>query len=333
MERLRRSDCADPGYTRRKRGKGFEYFGPDGQRVKDIQVLNRVEALRIPPAWTEVWVCPDPMGHLQALGTDAAGRRQYLYHPRFRERRDREKFERMREFAKALPRIRKAVKEDLSGKELSRQQVLAAAARLLDLGFFRAGNDEYLRENDSCGLMTVSRKHVKVSPEGVITFDYPAKSGKRRIQTIHDADVAAVVRSLQRRRSTDGRLFACKSSERWVAVSAADLNAYIKEKSSAEFSAKDFRTWHATVLAAVCLAVSERVATGEASRKRAISYAIKEVSHYLGTHRQCPGGHTSILTSSTAFPPGKQYVPALMRWPLTPFSESPPTLAGWSGPC
>ena len=268
MSRLRRADCSLPGISRRRRGRGFEYVDAAGGRVDDAGTLERIRALAIPPAWKEVWICPDPNGHLQAVGTDAAGRRQYRYHERWRQRRDQEKFDEMLSFARALPRLRDAAARDL--RERGRRRELACAVRLLDRGFFRVGGEEYADGNGSYGLATLTKDHVELAGDGVLVFDYPAKSGKRRLQAVVDPDVYDVVAALKRRRGD--RLFQIRSGE---------INAYIKEATGADFSAKDFRTWHATVLAAVALAVSER-ATSPTARKRAISRAVSEVAHYLG---------------------------------------------------
>jgi DNA topoisomerase IB len=268
VTRLRRADCSAPGITRRRRGRGFEYLDAAGGRIDDFETLERIRALVIPPAWTDVWICPDPNGHLQATGTDVAGRRQYRYHDRWRERRDQQKFDEMLAFARALPRLRRAAATDLH--ERGRRRELACAVRLLDRGFFRIGGEEYADGNGSHGLATLTKRHVQLGDSGVLVFDYPAKSGKRRLQAVVDPEVYDVVAALKRRRG-----------ERLFHVRSQDINAYIKDATRGDFSAKDFRTWHATVLAAVALAVSERAAS-PTGRKRAISRAVKEVAHYLG---------------------------------------------------
>jgi DNA topoisomerase IB len=236
--------------------------------VTDAETLERIRLLAIPPAWEDVWICADPNGHLQALGTDTAGRRQYRYHDRWREHRNQLKFDEMIRFARALPRLRAVADADLAAAGQRRE--LGCAIRLLDRGFFRIGGEEYAEENGSYGLSTLQKRHVTLAEGGVLVFDFPAKSGKRRVQAIVDPDVHRVVAELKRRPGR--RLFAIRS---------ADVNAYIKRTIGEEFSAKDFRTWHATVLAAVALAVSER-ATSPTGRKRAISRAVAEVAHYLG---------------------------------------------------
>src|SRR5205823_5756786 len=197
--RLRRSDCAGPGLTRVRRGRGFTYLDENGGRIADEDVIARIRELAIPPAWQEVWICADPLGHLQATGVDDAGRKQYLYHARWREQRDRQKFERMLRFGESLPKLRRRVKADLRGNELTRQRVLAGAVRLLDVGMFRTGSEEYADDDGGLGLATIERAHVRVQG-GAIKFDYPAKGGIRRVQLIDDALAHEFVCDLKRRR-------------------------------------------------------------------------------------------------------------------------------------
>jgi DNA topoisomerase-1 len=275
-------DCSGPGITRRRRGKGFEYLDENGERVTDAEVLTRIRELAIPPAWQDVWVCPDPMGHLQATGIDAAGRKQYRYHDRWRERRDRQKFDEMLEFARALPGLRKRVEADLALDGMPRERALACAVRLLDRGFFRIGSEDYAEENETYGLATMQKRHVTVDGDRV-TFDYETKGGQHRVQWIIDPAVAAVVRALKRRRGGGEELLAFKQGRRWVDVKSTDINEYVKEVTGGDFSAKDFRTWNGTLLAAVALAVSGSAAGGsKTGRKRAKVRAVKEVARYLG---------------------------------------------------
>ena len=281
MPRLRRVDCSAPGLTRRRRGKGFEYVDSTGAKVDDPETLLRIRHLGIPPAWTNVWICPHPRGHLQAVGTDAAGRRQYLYHETWRQRRDAEKFEHMIEFARALPNIREACDRDLERPGLGRERVLGCAVRLLDRGFFRIGTEGYAEQNQTYGLATMQKKHVRLK-NGVIHFDYVAKSGKRRVHALVDPAIFDVVSALKRRRGGGPELLAYKEGRDWIDVKSSDINLYIKEITGDDFTAKDFRTWNATVLAAVGLAVSGEVAKSKTGRKRAMSRAVKEVAHYLG---------------------------------------------------
>jgi DNA topoisomerase I len=282
MARLRRSDCSGPGIERRRAGRGFVYLY-DGERVDDPEVLERIRGLGIPPAWRDVWICPDPRGHLQATGFDAAGRKQYLYHDDWRTRRDAEKFDDMTRFARSLPRLRERVEVDLlDGEEPTRERVLAAAVRLLDRGFFRIGSESYAVTNESYGLTTMLKRHVRIENGGTMVFDYPSKSGKRRVQAVVDPLVIDLVSTLKHRRGGGPELLAYRERRRWHDLRSPDVNVYVKEATGDDFSAKDFRTWNATVLAAVALAVSEPAAASKTSRKRAITRAIDETAHYLG---------------------------------------------------
>jgi DNA topoisomerase I len=282
MARLRRSDCSGPGIRRRRHGRGFVFLDEDGEKIDEPEVLQRIDELRIPPAWEDVWICPYPMGHLQATGVDARGRKQYLYHSKWRERRDQQKFDEMIAFAHALPNMRDRVDADLARKELDRERVLAAALRLLERGFFRVGSEDYAVENESYGLATMKKSHVTLGRDGAITFDYPAKSGRRQVRSIVAPEVFDIVKQLKQRRGGSEELLAWRNGRTWVDVKSADINAYLKDATGGDFSSKDFRTWNATVLAAVALAVSPTAATTKTSRKRAISRAINEVALYLG---------------------------------------------------
>ena len=280
MRGLRRIDCSAPGIRRRRAGRGFVYLKESGDRVTDADVVARIRALVIPPAWREVWICSDPSGHIQATGLDARGRRQYRYHDRWRAARDREKFDRMLGFGRALPALRKRLTRDMRLDGLPRQKVLACAVRLLDLGFFRIGTEGYAEENETYGLATMLKRHTRVDGESVV-FDFAAKGGKRRVQSIVDDDVHGIVAALKRRRGGGQELLAWRDTARWVDVRSNDINDYIKEIAGNQFTAKDFRTWNATVLAAVALAVSSRAGSPSA-RKRAVARAMQEVAHYLG---------------------------------------------------
>jgi DNA topoisomerase-1 len=283
MTRLRRSDCSGPGITRRGRGRGFEYLDAAGDRIEDPEVLARIRELAVPPAWRDVWICPFPNGHLQATGTDAAGRKQYLYHERWRARRDLEKFHDMARFARALPDLRAHARAGLAGgDEPTRERVLACAVRLLDRGFFRIGSEEYSANNDSYGLATMRKSHVTLDGDCEMVFDYPAKLGIRRVQAVVDPEVSELVARLKRRRGGGPELLAYKERGRWRDLRSDDINVYIKAATGGDFSAKDFRTWNATVLAAVALAVSGEAAGTKTGRKRAIKRAIDEVARYLG---------------------------------------------------
>ncbi|HWG73999.1 MAG TPA: hypothetical protein VG184_08090 [Acidimicrobiales bacterium] len=293
MGRLRRSDTTGPGLSRRRYGRGFSYFDATGARVRDPDTLARIDGLVIPPAWKQVWICPWPNGHIQATGVDARGRTQYRYHDRWRVHQDREKFDHMVVFARALPTLRARVESHLGGEDLGRERVLACATRLLDLGFFRIGSDCYAEENQTYGLATMLKRHVQVRRD-TVSFDFEAKGGKRRIQTIVDPEVASVVAALARRRSGGDELLAWRrirtgaapgagraGRARWVDVSSDDINAYIREQAGIDCSAKDFRTWNATVLAAVALSVCSPSGS-PATRQRRTARAMNEVAHYLG---------------------------------------------------
>jgi len=279
MGRLRRADCSQPGIERRRRGRGFEYLLPDGSRLDDEETFARIRELAIPPAWKDVWICLDPRGHLQATGVDAAGRKQYLYHEQWRTRRDQQKFDEMLEFAQALPRLRRVVRRDLDGSDVGRGRVLAAAVRLLDRGLFRIGSEDYAEQNQSYGLATLLKEHVSLNGTR-LHFDFPAKSGQRRKQVIDDPLVLPVMRALKRRRGGSEELLAFRAGGRWVDVTSADINDYVKDVIGDGYSAKDFRTWNATVIAAAALA-GEVPATG-AARKRRENEAVKLVSFFLG---------------------------------------------------
>ncbi len=251
-------------------------------------MLERIAELVIPPAWRNVWVCMDPLGHLQVTGVDAAGRKQYLYHPHWRAHRDRRKFDSMLAFGAALPRLRRGVARDLRvahggahvpAAKLDEQRVLACAVRLLDLGFFRIGSEDYAERNESYGLTTMLREHVTVGAREVV-FDFPAKSGQRRVQAIADPEALAMLAALKRRR-TGSQLLAYRSADGWSELTAEEVNAYLKCKSGGPFTAKDFRTWNATVLAAVALVGAED-ARGRAAREREVKQAIKTVAAFLG---------------------------------------------------
>lgn len=240
-----------------------------------------MKALAIPPAWQQVWICADPLGHLQATGIDAAGRKQYLYHPRWREMQDRKKFDHMVLFARALPKLRRRMLADLEGDDLGPERVLAGAARLLDIGLFRIGGEKYADDEGGVGLATVEKAHVTVR-DGEIVFDYLAKAGVRRVQAIQDPPAIAVVSALRRRRSGPTQLLAYKQGSRWHRVRSEQISEYLKAVIGDEFRAKDFRTWNATVLAAVSVAADGRKARTQRARRRVIDGAVRGVSEVLG---------------------------------------------------
>lgn len=280
MVRLRTVSSSDPGWTRRRVGRGFSYLDQAGARLAP-EDRERCLQLVIPPAWEEVWICQHPNGHLQAVGTDDAGRRQYLYHPEWRRKRDESKHDRVLQVAARLPRARKRVNLHLQLEGMPYERALATAFRLLDLGFFRIGGETYAEANQSYGLATIRKEHVTVENREVV-FDFVAKSGQERYVALADDLVRASVRDLLRRRSGGPELLAYKDGRRWKDVTSTEINAYVKEQVGGEVSAKDFRTWHGTVIAAVALAAANPDATTPTKRKRAISAAMKQVSTYLG---------------------------------------------------
>lgn len=280
MARLRRVSAAAPGWTRRRAGKGFTYWDQDGRRLSGRDV-ERIKSLVIPPAWEDLWVCPVDNGHLQAVGTDEAGRRQYLYHPVWREQRDRKKFTRVTEVAAKLPAARRTVTRDLGIEGMPRERVAAIAVRLLDLGYFRIGNDVYTDQHGSFGLTTLEKRHVRKDNDRLM-FTFTGKSGIEHSIEIDDADVIEALEVLRRRRGGGKKLLAFRDERRWSDLDAVHVNRYLDDLIGGDLTAKDFRTWHATVLAAAALAMSDEPGDTKASRTRAVREAVKEVAEYLG---------------------------------------------------
>ena len=280
MVRLRTVDPSTKGWTRRRVGTGFTYLDEHGERLGPEEVA-RAKSLVIPPAWEDVWICPVPNGHLQAVGVDAAGRRQYIYHPEWRTQRDAVKFERVTKIAARLARTREAVAEHLALEGMPLERAAAAAVRLLDLGYFRIGSDAYADDEGGFGLTTLERRHVRRKGDGLV-FTFLGKSGVEHTIEIDDPLSIAAVEAMRRRRSKDERLMAYKELRRWSALDAARVNDYLRESTGGEMTAKDFRTWHATVLAAAALAESDEPGDTKASRKRAVRKAMVEVAEYLG---------------------------------------------------
>jgi DNA topoisomerase-1 len=279
--RLRRTSPDQRGWTRRRAGKGFVYLDEHGDRLPPAEV-ERIRSLVIPPAWQEVWITPYANGHLQAVGTDDAGRRQYLYHPEWRTRRDAEKFERMLLFGKGLVKARELVLSDLGREGMPLERACAAAVRLLDLGYFRIGNDVYADTHGSFGLTTLERRHVRRHQDRLV-FTFVGKSGVDHRVEIDDATVIEAVDIMRRRRSkADPSLLAYQDGRSWRSIIPDLVNDYVRQTTGLQATAKDFRTWHATVLAAAALAESQEPGTTKASRKRAVAAAMKEVSEFLG---------------------------------------------------
>ncbi|HEV2782768.1 MAG TPA: DNA topoisomerase IB [Actinophytocola sp.] len=279
--RLRRSKVSGPGLRRIRRGRGFSYVDADGAPVTDPETLDRIRALAIPPAWRDVWICPQANGHIQALGTDDAGRRQYLYHTEWRRARDEEKHDRVLALAARLPEVRARIQEDLTVPGLGRERVLAGALRVLDRGVFRTGGEEYAEENDSRGVATLLREHVRPRG-GELLFDFPAKNGIERTVGIRDPELTRLIIALRRGRADGERLFAYRngSGERQE-LRARDVNERFKQLAGDEFTVKDMRTWTATVLAATEFATLDRPTSQRAAR-RVEAAVMRMVAEQLG---------------------------------------------------
>lgn len=255
------------------------YLDVDGSPLGAEEVA-RVKALVIPPAWTDVWISPALNGHIQAVGIDAAGRRQYIYHPTWRIQRDQLKFERVSQIARKLPDARKSVELHLAMEQMPLERAAATAVRLLDLGYFRIGSDVYADEHGSFGLTTLEKRHVRLR-NGRLVFSFTGKSGVTHTVEIDDLEVMTAL-EVMRRRSGGERLLAYKNGRSWADIDAARVNTYLKELVGGELTAKDFRTWHATVIAAAALAASPEPGDTVSSRKRAVRSAVVQVSEYLG---------------------------------------------------
>lgn len=276
---LRFSSDSRPGIRRKRRGKNFEYRNPDGSRVKDRNTLVRIKRLAIPPAWEEVWICPTENGHIQATGRDARGRKQYRYHARWRQTRDQNKFEKMIAFAAALPRIRRRVKRDLQRRGMPREKALATVVRLLETTLIRVGNDEYARANRSYGLTTMRDHHVKIRGAR-ISFSFKGKSGKQHEIDVHDAALARLVKHCQDLPGQE--LFAYEDESGTTRdVGSQDVNAYLREIAGDDFTAKDFRTWAGTVLAAIALREFREVTSRKEAMKNVVT-AVEAVARMLG---------------------------------------------------
>jgi DNA topoisomerase I len=269
----------EPGIRRRRAGKGFTFRNPDGSPVRDVATLQRIRSLAIPPAYTDVWICPDPDGHLQATGRDARGRKQYRYHPRWREVRDGTKFKRMIEFGRALPIIRDRVAHDMARRGLPREKVLATIVNLLENTLIRIGNTSYSRDNDSYGLTTLQDEHVEIG-NGGLRFEFKGKSGKTWRLKLRDRRVARIVKSCQDLPGQHLFQYLDDDGERH-GVTSQDVNDYLREITGRDFTAKDFRTWAGTVLAAMALQEFEAFDT-KAAAKRNLKSAIDRVAARLG---------------------------------------------------
>ena len=271
---------SDPGIGRKKAGKGFVYVGPDGKKIDDARTEDRIAKLVIPPAWTDVWICSDPRGHIQATGRDQRGRKQYIYHPDWRAHRDEAKYGRMAEFGRALPRLRKQVDHDLARHGLPREKVLAAAVRIMEETSIRVGNDEYAEANKSFGLTTLRKKHVVDLNGSGAVFDFRGKSGKQHRTGIHDRRLAAVIRRCEELPGQRLFQFVDHDGQRH-AISSHDVNDYIREATGGPFTAKDFRTWSGTLHCAQALAQAGP-AENKGAAKRIISACVKQTAGILG---------------------------------------------------
>jgi len=276
--RLRRSHPDEPGFSRRRRGRGFSYLDADGKVLEDTDVVERIRALAIPPAWTDVWICPHPNGHIQAMGTDQAGRRQYLYHDDWRSAQDEDKHDRVRRLARKLPAFREAVDADLCKSGLDRSRVLAVALRMLDYGVFRTGNTEYAEEHGSRGAATLLRDDVRVS-KGKVVFDFVAKGGQQRTIELDDDRLMTAVRSLKRGRHKNPRLLLYRDDDGYHEIDAGMINERFQELVGEDYTVKDLRTWTATVHAAVDLAEADPPTT-----KKALNAAVKEMLEEVSDH-------------------------------------------------
>ena len=276
---LRYVNDSQPGIRRRRAGRGFSYTGPDGERITDRSLLARIKSLAIPPAWTDVWICPSPRGHLQATGRDARGRKQYRYHPRWHRTRDEAKYERMIAFGQALPKIRKRIDHDLGLPGLPRERVLAVVVKLLEKTRVRVGNEEYARDNRSFGLTTLRDRHAEVGASR-IRFRFRGKGGKEHDVELSDRRLARIVARCQELPGQALFTYLDEDGEP-RAVDSADVNDYLREISGEDFTAKDFRTWSGTVLAAWALSELEEF-DSEAQAKKNVVRAVEAVAEQLG---------------------------------------------------
>jgi DNA topoisomerase-1 len=314
---LRYSSDERPGFTRRRHGRGWVYLDAQGRKLRDPSIIERIRSLVIPPAWTDVWICADPDGHLQATGRDARRRKQYRYHPRFRSRRDRAKFDRLIEFARVLPRIRRRVDRDLAIRALTREKVLAAVVRLLELSLIRVGNDEYARLNRSFGLATMKDRHATVRGHSV-RFRFRGKSGRQHEVDVRDRRLAAVVRRCQELPGQELFQYLDENGQT-VDVQSDDVNDYLRAISGADVTTKDFRIWAATVLALRTLTVLEPGPT-EAVIRRNVLEAVRVAAGRLGntpTVARASYVHPAVLD---AYANG--HLPKLRRQPAAEAAEA-----------
>lgn len=275
---LRYASDQSPGYTRKLQGKHFAFFNTKGTRIKDEAEVSRIRRLAIPPAYKDVWICADPKGHIQATGRDDRGRKQYRYHPYWRQQRDETKFEHMLKFGKALPKIRRRVQHDLKLPGMPREKIVATVVKLLENTVIRVGNDEYARDNHSYGLTTMRNRHVEVK-RGDVTFSFRGKSGKQHEIELHDTRLAKIIRKCQ---EMPGQvLFTYLEDGETKHVGSQDVNDYLREITGSDFTAKDFRTWIGTVLAATAFQEFEGVVSDSQAKKN-VNMVIESVAKVLG---------------------------------------------------
>ena len=324
MPRLRRVSAQDPGWSRVHHGRGYRYLDVDGTKLGK-QEVERIKALVIPPAWRNVWISPYPNAHLQAVGTDEAGRRQYLYHPAWRVKRDEAKFDRVIAMAGELPAVRRRLRADLERADASRDTVLSAAVRLVDLGCFRLGSESYTEENGSYGLTTLERRHLRRQGDARV-FSFVGKSGVEHDIRVEDPQVIAVLDKLSTRRGADDRLLAVRQDGEWDPVQASDINDHIRDLFDLEVTAKDFRTWHATVHVATALgsAVLEeragraRPATSKTAKAKRVRAAVVGASELLGnTPTVCRSSYVDPRVIDL-YEGGTTIAPALSELPEDP---------------
>ena len=277
---LVRSDPHGPGIIRARHGDSFGYLDPSGAEITDAGTLGRIRALRIPPAWEQVWISPDPLGHIQATGVDGKGRIQYLYHGLWREQRDAQKFSHMLRFATALPGLRDATLHDLTRRGLYRDRVAAGVVRLIDLGLFRIGGEKYAELDHHYGATTLKKAHVRLLRDGMM-FDYVAKAGKERTIVVRDKAVLPVVRALARQDTGTDALFCYENGDSWHILHSHQVNEYIAGRAGGHFTAKEFRTWNATLLMALALA-NAAPSPDERHRNRVVAAGVREVARWLG---------------------------------------------------
>ncbi|MBC5810406.1 MAG: DNA topoisomerase IB [Candidatus Eremiobacteraeota bacterium] len=307
---LRYVDDRRPGIRRKRAGRSFAYYAPDGTKISGKAELARIKSIGVPPAYEDVWICPYENGHIQATARDARGRKQYRYHPRWREVRDETKYERAADFARALPRLRKRVREDLSRQGFPREKVLATIVSLLDATAIRVGNEEYAKTNDSFGLTTLRTGHVRVRGS-TLRFKFRGKSGVEHSVALDDARLARIVRRFQDLPGENLFTYVDEDGTSHT-VDSQDVNDYLRESAGAEFTAKDFRTWKGTVAAAVALAAKPAAETPR-DRKAVVKEALTDVSGLLGNTvavcRRCYV-HPSIVETyldegELTLPPGR----------------------------